>query len=234
MHGLILAGPEGSRLAPSGWMTPAPFLELGGIPLLARAVTMLDQLGVATLTCVVREEHASVASALVGARARILPSAAPSSLHLLALGFATLPPGPVFCVRVSAVMRAEDWRRVYTVTAADLASGADAALAVSAGDAHGGGLYVERGARGRVERLSDTPLDPVCVTGGVHGFGDEARVLAADLVDRGRDRVRSLLQLMIRLGLDVTSTLVPQIIDVARCADLDAANALVAGERGLR
>lgn len=234
MHGLILAGEERSRLAPSGWMTPAPFVEVGGYPLLTRAVTILDELGVSSLVCVVRQEHAGVAAALAGGRARIVPSTTPASLHLLAQGFAALPPGPVFCVRVSSVMRADDWRRVFSVAAADLAEGADAVLAVTPNGEGEGSLYVERGRRGRIERICDDPIDPICVAGGVHGFGDEARVLAADLVDRGQERVRALLRLMVRLGLDVSSTLVSQIIDVERCADLDAASALTRGERGLR
>ena len=231
MHGLILAGKERSRLGPSGWMTPAPFAEVDGTPLLTRAVTILDELGVSSLVCVVREAHAGVAAALAGERARVVPSASTSSLHLLAQGFAALPPGPVFAVRVSAVMRSEDWRRVFSVMAADLADGVDAVLAVTPGGAGGGSLYVERGARRRIERVGDDPIDPACVVGDVHGFGDEARVLTAALVDRGHERVRALLEAMVRLGLDVTSTLVSRTIDVERCADIDAASALAGGER---
>jgi hypothetical protein len=234
MHGLILAGEDRSRLAPSGWMTPAPFVEVGGCPLLTRAVTILDELGVSSLVCVVREEHAGVAAALAGGRARVVPSASASSLRLLVRGFAALPPGPVLAVRVSSVMRAEDWRRVFSVMEADLAEGVDAVLAVTPSGEGEGSVYVERGPRGRIVRACDDRIDPVCVAGGVHGFGDEARVLTEDLVDRGHERVRALLKLMVRLGLDVTSTLVSQIIDVERCADLDAASALTGGERGLR
>lgn len=215
-------------------MTPAPFVEVGGYPLLTRAVTILDELGVSSLVCVVREEHAGVAAALAGRRARVLASSTASPLHLLALGLAALPPGPVFCAQVSSVMRAEDWQRVYSVAEADLADGADAVLAVTPSGEGEGSLYVERGKRGRIERVGDDRIDPVCVAGGVHAFGDEARMLAADIVGRGHERVRSLFQLMIRLGLSVTSTLVAEIIDVERCADLDAASALTGGERGLR
>lgn len=99
MHGLLLAGEERSRLAPSGWRTPAPFVEVGGYPLLTRAVTVLDELGVSSLICVVREEHAGVAAALASRRARVLPTPEASSLNLLALSLAALPPGPVFCAR---------------------------------------------------------------------------------------------------------------------------------------
>ncbi len=234
MHGLILAGEGRSQLAPSRWPTPTAFVEVGGCPMLSRAVAILDDLGVSTLTCVVRDEHAAAAAALVDGRARILASAGPSSLELLASGFAALPPGPVFCVGVGAMMRADDWHRVFAVAAVDLAGGADAVLAVTPCGASADALYVERGARGRIERISDVPIDPVCVIGGVHGFGDEARILADDLAGRGRDGVRALLRLMVRLGLDVTSTLVPQILDVDRSLDFAAASALTESEGALR
>jgi hypothetical protein len=234
IHGIVLAGGEGSYPVSSGRMMPGPFLEEGADSMLARTVAILDDLGISTLTCLVREEHAGAATARVGERARILPCATLGSLHTLALGFAAVPPGPVFCARVSAVMREEDWRRVFAVTAADLAAGADAVLAVTPFADDERALYVERGPRGCVERISDAPIDPVCVAGGVYGFGDEARVLAADLVGRGRSRIRSLLGLMVKLGLDVTSTLVEKIVDVDRCSDRDAARVLLPGEGRLR
>jgi hypothetical protein len=167
MHGLVLAGGENPRLISPGQTTPRPFLEEGASPALARSVAILAELGVSTLTCLVREEHADAAAALLGGRARIIPCATPGALHTLALGFAALPPGPVFCARVGAVMREQDWRRVLAVTAADLADGADAVLAVTPFVGDERALYVERGRRGRVERISEDPIDPVCVAGGV-------------------------------------------------------------------
>lgn len=232
MHGLVLAAGSGSRLVTSGLVTPKPFLEVGARTLVDRAVATLDALGVSTLTCLVREEHAATTATLVGGRARILPCATPSSLHTLALGFAALPPGPVFCALIDSVMRADDWRRVFAVTAADLAAGADAVLTVTPFADDERPLYVAREPGGRVNRVTDTPVLPVCVVGGVYGFGDEARILAADLVRRGGSRLRSLLTLMVTLGLDVTSTLVERIVDVDRRSDLDAARALLSGERG--
>jgi NDP-sugar pyrophosphorylase family protein len=233
MHGLVLAAGSGSRLVTSGLVTPKPFLEVGARTLVDRTVAMLDELGVTSLTCLVREEHAAATATLVGARARIIPCATPSSLHTLALGFAALPPGPVFCALVDSVMRVEDWRRIFAVTAADLGAGADAVLAVTPFADDERPLYVARGPGGRVVRVSETPVLPVCVTGGVFGFGDEARMLAADLVRRGRSRLRSLLTLMVTLGLDVTSTMVERIVDVDRRSDLDAARALLSSERGI-
>jgi len=233
MHGLILAAGAGSRLVNSGLVTPKPFLEVGARTLVDRAVAVLDDLGASTLTCLVREEHAVAAAALVGARARIIPCATPSSLHTLALGFAALPPGPVFCTLVDSVMRTEDWRRVFAVTAADLAAGADAVITVTPFADDERPLYVTRGPGGRVDRVTDLPILPVCVAGGVYGFGEEARTLTTDLLRRGRSRLRSLLTLMVALGLDVTSTMVERIVDVDRRADLDAARELLADERGI-
>src|SRR3989449_7399712 len=130
MHGLILAGGEGTRLAAGGIALPKPLVEVAGRPQLLRLLETLDALGCESLTCAIRADLPAVAALLDARRFRapfrVMPCRTPSSLHTLAEALPGVSPGPVFCSMVDTVMRWRDWGEVYRQTEARLAEGADA------------------------------------------------------------------------------------------------------------
>jgi NDP-sugar pyrophosphorylase family protein len=237
MHGLILAGGEGSRLSAEGIATPKPLLEIGGEPLVARLLHTLAELGCETLTCMVRADFDAVFQALAARHfarpLRIEPCVTPSSLHTLVAGFAAIGPGPVFCTMVDSVMPARDWREVYAASERALAGGADAVLAVTPFVDDESPLYVRRDDAGLVLDLSDYPIVPPCVTGGVYAFGEPARRLAREAVDHGVERTRGFLKDLVARGRRVATVTVSRIIDVDHVADLRLANAWL-GSPGAR
>ncbi len=117
MHGLILAGGEGSRLAAGGIAVPKPLVEVAGKPQIVGLLETLAALGCSSLTCAVRADFPAVRRLLDGRRfglpLTMVECRTPSSLHTLVEGLAAVPPGPVFCSMVDTVMRPEDWRSVY-------------------------------------------------------------------------------------------------------------------------
>src|SRR5438309_10441175 len=128
MHGLILAGGEGARLAAGGIAVPKPLVEVAGKPQLLRLLETLDALGCDSLTCASRADLADVSSLLDARRFRaplkVMPGRTPSSLHTLAETLPGVPPGSVFCSVVDAVMRWLDWGEVCRRTDARLVGGA--------------------------------------------------------------------------------------------------------------
>ena len=168
MHGLILAGGRGSRLAADGVATPKAMALVAGKPQLVNLVETFAELGCASITCMVREgisvELPPRSSAVVWT------CRTPSSLHTLVAGLAVVPPGPVFCTMVDTVMRAQDWQAVYDAMQRHLAAGADLSLAVTPYVDDESPVYVGRYGGGDsdvVRVVSDEPVLPVCVTGGV-------------------------------------------------------------------
>ena len=232
MHGLILAGGEGSRLAAEGVGVPKPLVRLGGEPLVTRLLGTLADLGCETLTCMVRADAVDVFRLLEGRRfGRPLDVRAcrtPSSVHTLATGLETIPAGAVFCTMVDTVMPAADWRAVYAATEQGLAAGADAVLAVTPFVEDESPLYVGIGAAGFVCAVSDDPLDPPRVTGGVYGLSAAARRAAAEAVGEGIERMRGFLKWLVARGDSLGTVAVPRIIDVDHESDLRLANAWLA------
>ncbi|MFT3765770.1 MAG: NTP transferase domain-containing protein [Minicystis sp.] len=228
MHGLVLAAGQGSRLAASGGRLGKPFIAVGGRTLLGGMLGALREIGCQGITCLVRAEQAEAARAIASwagcPATRVLACLTPSSLHTLGIGLAAAPDGPVLAAVVDAVMPRADFHALARSIAADLADGADAVLAVSSGTDDERPIHVALDADRRVLEVSDDPLDPIRVSGGVYGLGPRARALARAAVDRGQSHMRSFLATLLKEGLAVRAVEVPRIVDVDRPADVLAAD----------
>jgi NDP-sugar pyrophosphorylase family protein len=231
LHGLILAGGEGSRLEAEGVRVPKPLLPVAGEPLIARLIAMFAQLGCETVTCMIRADFPSVFPVVqqqrVGVPVIARSCRTSSSLHTLALGLREIPAGPVFCTMVDSVMPRDAWRTVYTAAEDSLTEEVqiDALLAVTPFVDDESPLYVRRDAGGLVQAFAADPIDPPCVTGGVYGFGPRARQVAGEAVDAGVQRMRGYLQHLISAGARIGTIEVSRIIDVDHESDLRLANA---------
>lgn len=238
MHGLILAGGEGARLAADGVPAPKALARVAGRPQLLALAEQLATLGCASVTCVVNEDVAAslartpslaVTARRLAARARVVECRTPSSLHTLAVGLACMPPGDVLCSMVDTVMAPADWRLVYEAGARGLASGAVAVLAVTPYD--GGDdapLWAQLTPRDAVSRLGGAPSAPPRVTGGVYAFGAAARARVPAALAAGRHRMRAFLADLVDSGADVRAVEVACIVDVDHKRDLERANAYLA------
>jgi hypothetical protein len=177
----------------------------------------------------VREDFATVFELLerqvFGPPLEVRPCLTPSSMHTLAEGLQAVPAGPVFCTMVDTVMPVADWRAVYLATARGLAEGAEAMLAVTPYVDDESPLYVSTDGAGLVRALSNEPLAPARVTGGVYGFSPAARQAAAEAVGQGVQRMRGFLTWLVARGSRVGTITVPRIIDVDHQSDLRLANA---------
>ena len=227
MHGLILAGGEGRRLAADGITLPKPLVRVGDQPQVTHLARMLTESGVQSLTVLVRRPFAdAVRQALMAedmVEAQVVPCETPSSLHTLAEGLQSVPPGPVLCAMVDTVMPASDWRRVGGEIRTQLSRGSDIVLVVTGYVDDEAPLWVLRTPAGGVSWVGSTPVSPPCVTGGVYGFSESGRSLAAAGLARGLSRMRSLLAWAASSGVAIGSVAVERIIDLDRRSDLAAA-----------
>jgi molybdopterin-guanine dinucleotide biosynthesis protein A len=238
VHGLILAGGEGSRLAADGLATPKAFIQVGGAPQLLRLVDQLSALGCTNITCMLNAATADWLSASTDPQiakaarairqvARLVPCRTPSSLHTFVAGLQEIPPGPVFATMVDSVMAPNDWTMLHDRAADALGHGADAVLAVTrAGDGDDSPLRVSIDDRGGVVAIGgDAAIPATHVTGGVYAFAPVARTRASAVLASGRHRMRIFLTELVASGAEVRAVDVATIIDIDHRNDLDAANA---------
>jgi NDP-sugar pyrophosphorylase family protein len=235
MHGLILTGGEGSRLAAAGVREPKALVRVAGRPQLFHLIETLADLGCGTVTCMLRagvpatwEESAGQGR---GTRVSVVPCRTPSSLHTLRAGLDLVPPGAVFCTMVDTVMPQDAWARVYAGISVLLEARVPAVVvAAPAPAADDAPLLVVLDATGSVLRIGGAAAGSRWATAGVYGFGPGARALAAEAVARGCHGVRAFLGLLLDLGYPVRAVAVPRAVDVDRRRDLAAARAWLAAE----
>lgn len=231
MHGVILAGGEGSRLAQDGVATPKVTVAIAGRPQLVWLADALRAGGCATVTCLVRA-HVPDAEALLAGRegVRVLRCETPSSLHTLALAIEAAPSGPLLCTLGDTVMPPADWRHVHAEAVRALAGGADGALVVTpfVQDEHP--LWAEVDAAGRVRALPEEAPVPARVTAGVYVLGDALRATVRPAIDAGAVKLRQLLRGWLAEGRRLAAIDVARAVDLDRRDDLEAAEALLAGD----
>jgi NDP-sugar pyrophosphorylase family protein len=235
VHGLILAGGEGSRLAADGVAEPKAAVPVAGRSQILRLAETFDAIGCTDVTCMVRATFPLVINSvreiqLSSGRPRVIACETPSSLHTLAEGLLRLPPGPVFCSMVDTVMPTRDWQRVYDDAERHLADGADAVLAVTPHVDDESPLWVARGSGGHATHVGHRPVHPPCVTGGVYAFGPRARAVAIRVWREGGSRMRYFLSALVEEGARVATTEVALIVDLDHKRDLGVADALLAAE----
>jgi GTP:adenosylcobinamide-phosphate guanylyltransferase len=235
VHGLILAGGEGSRLAADGVAEPKAAVSVAGRSQILRLAETFDAIGCRDITCMVRSTFPDVIAsvrtiALSIGRPRVIACETPSSLHTLAEALLRMPAGPVFCSMVDTVMPARDWQRVYDESLRHIADGADAVLAVTPHVDDERPLWVERAPGGDAIRIGSRPVMPPCVTGGVYAFGPRARATAVRVWRDGGSRMRYFLSALVDEGARVATTEVALIVDLDHKRDIEAADALLATE----
>ncbi len=195
---------------------PKPLVEVAGRPQIVGLLETFAALGCRSLTCAVRADFPAVMRLLDGRRfgppLSVVECRTPSSLHTLVEGLRAVPAGPVFCSMVDTVMRPVDWRAVFQETERHLEEGAEMVLAVTPYVDDESPVYVIRGGGDDVQAVSDEPVHPPCVTGGV-------------AVSAGGHRMRGFLKAVVAGGRRVAAVEVPRIIDIDRPSDLQHANA---------
>lgn len=229
MHGLILAGGDGSRLLASGITVPKALVPIAGQPQLRRLVAACRRVGCETVTCAVRADLAVPATAaLADDSVTVVPVRAATSLHTLEAGLRTIAAGDVLCTLVDTVMPAADWDAAH-VAASKALRDADAVVAVTPFVDDESPLWADVRADGTVRGFGRR-AEPAVVTGGVYWFGTPARAAATDAVEVGVMRLRGFLARLIETQHRVRAVEVPRIVDVDTSADLALALALVGGE----
>lgn len=222
MHGLILAGGDGSRLLASGIATAKALVEIDGRLQVHRLIEGLSHSGCATITCAIREDLADdLARVIENPAIRIVPVREPTSLHTLDAALRTIPDGDVLCAMVDTVMPLSDWDMASRRAAAALGN-ADAVVVVTPFVEDEKPLWVEVDADGRV-RAFGVRGEHALVTGGVYWFRPRARAAATAAVAAGVERMRGFLGSLLERGMTVDAVEVAKIVDVDTSADLLAA-----------
>lgn len=231
MHGLILAGGQGTRLAQDGVADPKVTVEIAGRAQLLWLVEALAEGGCRSITVLVRR-HVTSARELLAGMSLPVPlhleaCETPSSLHTLALGVARAPSGPLLVALGDTVMRPSDWASVSLAAHRVVATGHAGALVVTpfAPDDHPLNVTVDE--HRMVREVGGPAGDPHLVTAGTYVVGERLRLTVPGALQSGFTRLRQLLRHWVASGNAIEALSVERAIDLDRREDLLAAEALL-------
>ncbi|HEY3934723.1 MAG TPA: NTP transferase domain-containing protein [Gemmatimonadales bacterium] len=228
MHGLVLAGGEGSRLRASGITVPKALLSITGEPQIVRMAAACRRVGCATVTCAVRSDLVDlVERATTGLEVHIVGVTTPTSLHTLDIGLRAIEPGNVLCTLVDTIMPNAQWDRAHQAAIIAFET-ADAIVAVTPFIEDESPLWVDVTSGSMVRRFGQAG-ERRLVTGGVYWLSPRARAIAAASVAAGVQRIRGFLGALIDQGALVQAVEIPRIVDVDTDADIRSALELVGG-----
>lgn len=233
MEYAIIAAGEGSRLVSEGIQCPKPLVSVGGQPLIDRIIGQYNAVGASTVYIVInagspaldthlRSKHYPVAIQLVR-------QTTPSSLHSFHALLQRYPGIDVCCLATTDTVFLQDEFEQY-IQAFTADRSVDALMAVTAYIDDEKPLYVAVDGDWHVQAFLDRPVDGLkYVSGGVYCLRSKALQSIDGLIRNGEARMRNYQRALLAEGLTVKAYPFTKIIDVDHAADIQKAEAFIAG-----
>jgi NDP-sugar pyrophosphorylase family protein len=229
--GIIAAG-HGDRLRAAGITTPKPLIEIGGRPLIARAIETARAAGAVSVACIVNAETDRVRHYLethdFGLPIEIVQRTTASSAESVLALKPLLASAPFLLLTVDAILRPEAVTALVH-RAAELPEASVLGVTSLVDDEKP--LWAELDPGGRIRTLGD-PARARHVTAGVYFLQPVMYALADAVLPRQWKAFRTLLASVLERGHPLYGVDVGDSIDVDRPEDIAAAERLlgVAGD----
>jgi NDP-sugar pyrophosphorylase family protein len=228
----ILAAGRGERLQVEGIRTPKPLVPVRGVPLLARIVNAVRQVGVDEVVCIVNDESPDVVHYCLahdwGVPLRLLCQRAAHSLESFLALQPHLDTGPFLLFTTDTVFSPTVLPALLT-HAAQLPA-ADGVLGVTPFVDDERPLWTELDGLGRICRLGDRARSGGLVTAGIYCFTPSVYREADEARRQGFAALRQFLGHLLDQGYLLYGHTIPKVIDVDRRADIAAAEAFLLEE----
>lgn len=232
MNFAIIAAGQGSRLRNEGHALPKPLADLGGEPMIARLIGILDRAGASSISVIVNEESTEVADCIRSLKTEaplklVVKSTAGSMESFSELAKVIDRDKPFCLLTVDTVFRPVEFMQYIADFKAD--SAADGYMAVTSYVADEKPLYVASTQEGDITGFFDCPVENVrFVSGGIYALRPEALDILDDCRQAGLKRMRDFQRALVAAGMRLKAWPFTKIIDVDHSSDLDEARRLAA------
>jgi len=226
LRGGIIAAGLGTRLKRDGYRVPKPMIPVAGRPLIEHALDRFRAAGVRHVTVIVNEESDDCRQWLHDHCGDfdldLIVRTTPSSYASFRLVADKLAGQPALITTVDSIM-GPDAFQLFVRTAAALPNDAFA-LGLTAHVDDDKPLWADLDASGRVRRLGGT--SGACVTAGLYWLPANPPAAPADF-----SRLRDYLKWLVESGAPVHGVVLPQVFDIDRAHDVEAAESAGLGIR---
>lgn len=233
MNYAIIAAGEGSRLAQEGVKLPKPLVELNGISLIDRLITLFCRNNAESLSVIVNEEMPEVQAHLQNLRLDIpfnlVVQSTPSSMH----SFGELAPylkGGKFCLTTVDTIFKEDDFAAY-IQAFENDDKCDGFMAVTDYIDDEKPLYVSvNEGNMQIDGFLDTSDgSEKYISGGIYGLTPKSIETLNRCLENGVSRMRNYQRQLVADGLKLKAYPFSKIVDVDHAEDIKKAEAFLLG-----
>jgi len=220
----IIAAGEGSRLKSEGMRVPKPLVEIGGIPMIDRIITIAADNGISDAVCIINEESLQVLSHIKSKNytipVQVKVNSTPSSLHTM-YELKDFIDKPFLMGTVDSIFKPEEYSSFINYCRESKST--DVILGITDYIDDETPLCVELAGKNIIS-FHNERANHKWATGGVYYFKPEVFTFAEKAIDSGIFRLRNLLNMLLNEGLNIEGYKFSKIIDVDHLNDLKAAN----------
>lgn len=244
----IIAAGEGSRLAEEGVSVPKPLVELNGVPMLCRLLSLFVHLDANCICIIVNEQMTSVKQYLDDWKKmhplvdlRVCVKSTPSSMHSMAELCSLIPEGRFVLTTVDTVFKEEEFEAYARTFAAGTAGDGLFAVTRFVDDEKPLWISVQESklqdndssmlhdVERRIVEFSDTEGE--FVSGGIYGLDTRTALpVLRECIASGQSRMRNYQRALLRSGLDIRAYEYSKIMDIDHKSDIEKAEAFLSNK----
>lgn len=223
MNYAIIAAGEGSRLAQEGVQKPKPLVQLNGMPMIGRLISIFDSLDAESISVIVNEEMTEVQEYLKQLTPRcplnIVVKSTPSSMHSFYELSKIMKPGKFCLTTVDTIFRESDFAPYIKAFEAD--EQYDGMMAVTPFIDDEKPLYVATDDDDVITAFCDSYQPGIkYVSGGIYALSDKAFPVLRNCIESGIARMRNFQRALIESGLKLQAYPIEKIVDVDHAGDI--------------
>jgi NDP-sugar pyrophosphorylase family protein len=232
MNYAIIAAGEGSRLVQEGISLPKPLVELNGIHLIDRLITIFSKNKASSVSVIVNEEMKVVQQHIEQLKTdfpiRLVVRSTPSSMHSFYELSPFLKEGKFCLTTVDTIFREDEFADFIKAFEAD--SEYDGMMAVTTYIDDEKPLYVSINEDNKeIKAFSDSSDgNEKYISGGIYCLTPQAIPVLNECLNAGMSRMRNYQRQLIKAGLKLKAFPFKKIIDVDHASDIAKAERLIA------
>ena len=226
----IIAAGEGSRLREEGYKVPKGLVEVAGMPMIDRIISICKEFEPESISCIVNEESPELAehirSIVNGTELNMVIKSTPGSMHSF-YHLKEFLTDERFCLfTVDSIFDSAEFREYieYSVEHTEY----DGVLAVTSYIDDEKPLYVELNGSGEITGFYDQPGDNRnFVTGGIYFFRPKVFKALDRCIDEGLHKLRNFQRMLIDMNFRIKAYKFKKIVDVDHKEDIRKAEAFL-------
>ena len=230
MNYAIIAAGEGSRLAQEGVAKPKPLVELSGVPMIGRLISIFLRCNAESISIIVNEYMTEVREYLESLKLpvplNLVVKTTPSSMHSFYELSRVMKPGKFCLTTVDTIFREPDFARYIAAFEADTEN--DGMMAVTPFIDDEKPLYVETDDQMNIVAFRDAAWDGAkYVSGGIYALNEKSFGVVKECIDNGVSRMRNFQRALVSSGLKLKAYSIDKIIDVDHAEDIATAQKFI-------